>query len=112
MVCNLGFCLHTTEIAHPGNGINTSQTTTLQANLAIRHRQDVRPPEASSVRSRMDQLRRPAPIAFDFAQAEELGLEDHCRSTRARNAHAPGQLRPERGGRTEGGSLKAVRRLY
>ena len=28
---------HDTEIAHPGNRINTSQTTALQANLAIRH---------------------------------------------------------------------------
>jgi len=30
---------HDTEIAHSGNGINTSKTTTFQANLAIRHRQ-------------------------------------------------------------------------
>ena len=27
------------EVAHPGNGINTSKTTALRANLAIRHRQ-------------------------------------------------------------------------
>ena len=26
------------EVAHPGNGINTSKTTALRANLAIRHR--------------------------------------------------------------------------
>ena len=31
---------HDTEIAHPGNRINTSRTTPLQANVAIRHRQD------------------------------------------------------------------------
>jgi hypothetical protein len=27
------------EVAHPGNGINTSKTTALRPNLAIRHRQ-------------------------------------------------------------------------
>jgi hypothetical protein len=26
------------EVAHPGNGINTSKTTALRPNLAIRHR--------------------------------------------------------------------------
>ena len=34
-----GFVYTQTDIAHPGNGINTSQTMTLQANLANRHRQ-------------------------------------------------------------------------
>ena len=42
-ICWIGKCdlvnEHDTEIAHPDNGINTSETTTLQANLAIRHRQ-------------------------------------------------------------------------
>src|SRR5512133_3138410 len=77
--------------------------------LAGERSEDVRTPEAPSVRARVDQLRRPAAVAFDSAQAEELGLEDHSRSTGTRNAHAPGQLRSERGGRMEGGSLKAVR---
>jgi hypothetical protein len=29
------------EVAHPGNGINTSKTTALRIHLAIRHRQDL-----------------------------------------------------------------------
>ena len=43
-----------TQIAHPGNRINTSETTTFQANLAIRHRQaSSRPnPERSEGRMR------------------------------------------------------------
>jgi hypothetical protein len=45
-------------------------------------------------------------------KAEELGPQDHRRSTGSPNAHTPGQLRPERGGRTEGGSVEAIRRLY
>ena len=39
----------------------------------------------------------------------ELGPQDHRRPTGAWNAHAPGQIRPERSRGKEGGSAKAVR---
>lgn len=83
------------------------------SHLAEKHVEDVRPPEASAVRTRVEQLRRLAAFAFDFAQAKELGPEEHAdQQGHGMRTHLDNYVQTERGGGTEGGSLQVIRRFY
>ncbi len=59
----------------------------------------------------VDELQGSTAVAFDASQRSGNGRESHSRSTGARDAHAPGRIRPERRATTQGGSVKAVRGL-